>query len=138
MHLHFVGKFVPFLQIAGDAGGDDIRPFGNSAPGPGDEMITGEMFRVELLSAILTGMIVPKKDIFAGEFHPGVIAPDEGEKAYDGRLPYGNGNTVDFPVIFLEDFNFSEINERDRLLPRQDADGFKGCVKQEGPVHLII
>jgi hypothetical protein len=117
MHLHFVGKFVPFFQIAGDAGGDDIRPFGNSTPGPGHKMIAGQMFRVELLAAILTGMVVAKKDILSGELYPGMIAPDEGEQAYDGRLPYGNGNAVDFPLVFLKNFNFSEINESDRFLP---------------------
>jgi hypothetical protein len=117
MHFHFVRKFVPFLQVAADAGGDDIRPFRDPSPRPGNEMIAGEMLGVEFLPAILTGVVVAKKDVPSGELHFGVVAAHKGEEANDGGLTDCYRDAPDLPVVLFENLHFSQINKRDGLLP---------------------
>jgi hypothetical protein len=117
VHLHFFRQFVPFLQVTGNAGGDDVGPFRYASPGLGDKVVTGQVFGIELLSAILTGVVIPEKDVPSGKLHFGVVAPDKGEKTYDGRLADRYRDAPDLPVILLEIFDLSQVNKSDRLLP---------------------
>lgn len=80
-------------------------------------MIAGEMLCVELLTAVLAGMVVSEKNVPARELYVGVITPDKREETDNGRLPYRNGNPSDLPLIFLKDLYLSEIDKGDGFFP---------------------
>jgi len=46
-----------------------------------------------------------------------VVAPDKGEKTYDGRLADRYRDAPDLPVVLFENLDLSQVDKGDGLLP---------------------
>ena len=100
-------------------------------------MIERQFLGPELVTTVLAGIAVSRKDIDAGEFDGPVdiLEPNQLQEAHDGGKLNGDRYRVDLSVIDLEDFNFALPKERNCLLPIDDPQGFVRRVEQKGHFH---
>ena len=100
-------------------------------------MIERQLFGPELVPTVLAGIAVSRKYIDAGEFYRpvDVLEPNQFEEPHDGGKLNGDRHRMDLSVVDLEDFNFALPEERDRLLPIDDPQGFVRRVEQKGHFH---
>jgi len=100
-------------------------------------MIERQLFGPELVTTVLAGIAISRKDIDAGEFDRPVdiLEPDQLEESHDGGELNGDRYRMDLSVVNLEDFNFALPEERDRLFPMDDPQGFVCRVEQKGHFH---
>ena len=136
-HAGFIGRTTAFFVVTTPASRHDIVPGLSPSLGDGDDMIERQLFGSELVTTVLAGIAIARKDIDAGEFHRPVdiLEPDQLEEAHDGGKLNGDRHRVDLSVVDLEDFNFALPEERDRLLPIDDPQGFVRRVEQKGHFH---
>jgi hypothetical protein len=100
-------------------------------------MIERQLLGPELVTTVLAGIAISSKDIDAGKFDRpvAILEPDQLEEPhYRGKLN-GDRYSVDLSVVDLEDFNFALPEERDRLLPMNNPQGFVRRIEQEGHFH---
>ena len=85
-------------------------------------MIERQLFGPELVTTVLAGVAISRKDIDARELDRtvNVLEADQLEEPHDGGKLNGDRHCVDLSVIDLEDFNFTLPEKRDRLLPMDD------------------
>ena len=100
-------------------------------------MIERQFLGPELVTTVLAGIAISREDIDAGEFDcpVDILEPDQLEEPHDGGKLNGDRHRVDLSVVDLEDFNFTLPEERDRLLPMDDPQGFVRRVEQKGHFH---
>lgn len=100
-------------------------------------MIERQLLGPELVTTVLAGIAIPGKDIDAGEFDRpvAILQTNQLEEPHDGGKLKGDRHSMDLSVVDLEDFNFALPEERDRLLPIDDPQGFVRRVEQEGHFH---
>ena len=67
VHTGFGGRPPAFLAVARDAAGDDVLPILPAALGDRHHMIERQLRGRKHLSAVLTGMVVTRVDVGAGE-----------------------------------------------------------------------
>ena len=100
-------------------------------------MIERQFLGPELVTTVLAGIAVSRKDIDAGEFDGPVdiLEPNQLQEAHDGGKLNGDRYRVDLSVIDLEDFDFALPKKRNRLLPIDDPQGFVRRVEQKSHFH---
>ncbi len=100
-------------------------------------MIERQLLGPELMTTVLAGIAIARKNIDAGEFDRAVdiLKADQLEESHDGGKFNGDRHRVDLSVVDLEDFNFTLPEQRDRLLPIDDPQGFIRRVEQKGHFH---
>jgi hypothetical protein len=69
MHAGFVGGPVGFVCVAAYAGADDVFPSGRSAPVTRNNVVEIQIFPVEHVTAVLTGVLIAFEDVMPGEFN---------------------------------------------------------------------
>ena len=126
LHPGFFGRATAFLVVTAPARRHNIFPGLSPTLGNGDDMIERQLFGPKFVTTILAGIAISRKDIDAGEFNRPVdiLEPNQLEEPHDGGKLDGDRDRVDLSVIDLEDFNFTLPEERNRLLPMDDPQGF--------------
>jgi len=69
MHAGLVRSSIRLVRVAGNAGANDVFPRGRSSPVSWDHVIQIQVFAVELVAAILTGILVPLKNVVPCELN---------------------------------------------------------------------
>ena len=137
LQASFFGRAPTFLVVTAPARRHNIFPGLSPTLGDRDDMIERQLFGSKLVTTVLAGIAISRKDIDAGEFNRPVdiLEPDQLEEPHDGGKFEGDRHRVDLSVIDLEDFNFALPKERNRLLPMDDPQGFVRRVEQKGHFH---
>ena len=125
-HAGFLGRTTAFFVVTTPASRHDIFPSLSSTLGNRDDMIERQLLGPELVTTVLAGITISRKNIDAGEFDRPVdiLQPDQLQEPHHGGKLNGDRHRVDLSVVDLEDFNFTLPEERDRLLPIDDPQGF--------------
>src|SRR5207247_4636368 len=136
-HAGFFWRTSAFVVLTTPASRHDIFPDLSPTLGDGDDMIERQLLGPELVTTVLAGIAISRKDIDTGEFDRPVdlLEPDQLEEPHDGGKLNGDRHRVDLSVVDLEDFNFALPEKRDRLLPIDDPQGFVRRVEQKGHFH---
>lgn len=102
-------------------------------------MIERQLFGPELVTTVLAGIPISRKDIDTGKLDcpVNILEPNQLEQPHDRGKLKRDGYRVDLSVVDLEDFNFALPEERDRLLPMDDPQGFVRRVEQKGHFHAV-
>jgi hypothetical protein len=69
MHAGFVGGPVGFVSVAANTRADDVFPSGGAAPVTRDNVVEIQIFPVEHVTAVLTGILIAFKDVMPGKFN---------------------------------------------------------------------
>ena len=85
-HAGFFRRTTAFFVVTTPAGRHDILPGLSSTLGDGDDMIERQLFGPELVTTVLAGIAISRKDIDAGEFDRpvNILEPDQLEEPHDG------------------------------------------------------
>ena len=136
-HPGFFGRTAAFFVVTTPARRHDIFPGLSPALRDGNDMVERQLFGPELVPTVLAGIAISREDIDAGEFDRpvAILETNQLEEPHDGGKLKGDRHSVDLSVVDLEDFNFALPEERDRLLPIDDPQGFVRRVEQEGHFH---
>lgn len=108
-HAGFIGRATTFFVVTTPASRHDIFPGLSPTLGDGDDMIERQLLGPELMTTILAGIAIARKNIDAREFDRAVdiLKPDQLEESHDGGKFNGDRHRVDLSVVDLEDFNFT-------------------------------
>ena len=100
-------------------------------------MIKRQLFRPKPVVTVLAAVPVSRKNIDPGELDGTmtVFQFNQFQQPHHGRKFDRQGNSMDFPVVDFQDFDFSLPQKGDRFLPMHDPQGFIGRVEQEGHFH---
>jgi hypothetical protein len=137
LHAGFFRRATAFFVVTAPTGRHNIFPGLSSPLGDGNDMIEGQFLGPELVTTVLAGIPISRKDIDAGEFDRpmNVLEPDQLQEAHDGGKLDGNRYRMDLSVVDLEDFNFALPEECNRLLPMNNPQGLVCRVEQKGHFH---
>jgi len=137
LHTGFFRCAATFFVVTAPARRHNIFPRLSSPLGDGDDMIERQLLSPKLVTTVLAGIPISRKDIDAGEFDRpmNVLEPDQFQEAHDGGKLDGNRYRMDLSVVDLEDFNFALPEKRNRLLPIDYPQGLVRCVEQKGHFH---
>src|ERR1043166_2828374 len=102
MHAGLDGSSIGLVGVAGNAGANDILPGGWSSSVARDDVVQIQILAVELIAAILAGILVPFKDVVPCEFDFLLWkAIEEHQKNYPGHAD-AKGDRMDaFGMGFL-------------------------------------
>ena len=95
VHARFLRRLVGLLSIAPNAGADNVLPSGGAAAIARDHMIEIQIFALENVAAVLTGVAVALEDIVPGEFDLLFRQAVKHHKQNDARHPDFEGNGGD-------------------------------------------
>ena len=137
LHTGFFRRTTALLVITAPARRHDIFPGLSSPLGDGDDVIECEFLGSELMAAVLACVAISRKDIDARKFDcpMDVFEPNQLKEAHHRGELDGNRDRVDLSIIDFEDFDFTLPEERNRLLPMDDPQGFVRRVEQKGHFH---
>ncbi len=139
LHAGFFRRATALFVVTTPACRHNIFPGLSPTLGDRDDMIERQLFSPELMTTVLAGIAVSRKDIDAGELDcpMNILEPNQLEQAHDGGKLDGDRYCVDLSVVDLEDFDFALPEKRNRLLPMDDPEGFVRCVQQKGHFHAV-
>ena len=91
-HPGFFGRTAAFFVVTTPARRHDVFPGLSPALRNGNDMVERQLFRPELVPAVLAGIAISREDIDAGELDRPVdiLKPNQLEKPHDGGKFYGN------------------------------------------------
>ena len=100
-------------------------------------MIKRQLFRPKPVVTVLAAVPVSRKNIDSRELDctMTVFQFNQLQQPHHGWKFDRQGNPMDFPVVDLQDFDFSLPEKGDRFLPMHNPQGFIGRVEQEGHFH---
>ncbi len=123
LHAGLCGCAAAFALIAGFARGDDVFPALFPALHDWNDVIKGEMGFVEAISAVLTGVLIAKKNVRAREaddvflFRERYVVEKPEYRGDFDRQSHG----VDFVLGLFNDFHLSLEQQLNRSLPGNDV-----------------
>lgn len=113
----------PFSAVAFNAAGNDIAPLSFPSPGPGKDMVIGELFRNKFPAAVLTAVLIPGIDVLSGEFDRGLRSFHYSQEAYNRRELDRKTDRMDLPAVFFKHLDLAKEKERNRLFPIDNLQG---------------
>ena len=100
-------------------------------------MIKCQFFSPKSVIAVLAAVPISRKNVDAGKLDGAmtVLQLHQPQQAHHRGKLDRQRNPMDFPIVDLQDFDFSLPEERDRFLPMHNPEGFIRRVEQEGHFH---
>ncbi len=131
LHACLLWSVVGLLRVAVDASRHDVGPRSSTTQTLWDDVIEREMLNVELLAAVLAGLVVTRIDVRATESDSMWESLRSVRQSNDGWSWESFSSRTDVPIVTRNNLYLIEKGHAHRSLPSDDLERLITLIQQE-------